>query len=62
MHFIRKDFLTFNDTLYYIMRIIREEDKPIVDTWKDYLQADIVLKKENLFYFLRSVPDLEIIP
>lgn len=62
MHFIRKDFLTFNDTLYYIMRIIREEDKPIVDTWKEYLQADIVLKKENLFYFLRSVPDLEIIP
>ena len=62
MHFIRKDFLTFNDTLYYIMRIIKEEDKPIVDTWKEYLQADIVLKKENLFYFLRSVPDLDIIP
>jgi len=62
MHFVRKEFLTFNDTLYYIMRIIREEDKPIVDTWKEYLQADIVLKKENLFYFLRSVPDLEIIP
>jgi hypothetical protein len=44
------------------MRIIREEERPIVDTWKEYLQADIVLKKENLFYFLRSVPDLEIIP
>jgi hypothetical protein len=62
MHFIRKDFLTFNDTLYYIMRIIKEEERPVVDTWKEYLQADIVLKKENLFYFLRSVPDLEIIP
>ena len=62
MHFIRKEFLTFNDTLYYIMRIVREEERPLVDTWKEYLQADIVLKKENLFYFLRSVPDLEIIP
>lgn len=62
MHFIRKEFLTFNDTLYYIMRIIKEEDRPIVDNWKEYLQADIVLKKQNLFYFLRSVPDLEIIP
>jgi hypothetical protein len=62
MHFIRKEFLTFNDTLYYIMRIIKEEDQPIVDNWKEYLQADIVLKKQNLFYFLRSVPDLEIIP
>jgi hypothetical protein len=62
MHFIRKEFLTFNDTLYYIMRIIKEEDNPIVDNLKEYLQADIVLKKQNLFYFLRSVPDLEIIP
>lgn len=62
MHFIRKEFLTFNDSLYYIMRIIKEEDQPIVDNWKEYLQADIVLKKQNLFYFLRSVPDLEIIP
>jgi len=62
MHFIRKEFLTFNDTLYYIMRIVKEEDQPIVDNWKEYLQADIVLKKQNLFYFLRSVPDLEIIP
>ena len=62
MHFIRKEFLTFNDTLYYIMRIVKEEDRPIVDNWKEYLQADIVLKKQNLFYFLRSVPDLEIIP
>ena len=62
MHFIRKEFLTFNDTLYYIMRIVKEEDRPIVDNLKEYLQADIVLKKQNLFYFLRSVPDLEIIP
>lgn len=62
MHFIRKEFLNFNDNLYYIMRIIKEEDKPIVDNWKEYLQADIVLKKQNLFYFLRSVPDLDIIP
>jgi hypothetical protein len=62
MHFIRKEFLTFNDTLYYIIRIIKEEDNPIVDNLKEYLQADIVLKKQNLFYFLRSVPDLEIIP
>ena len=62
MHFIRKEFLTFNDSLYYIMRIVKEEDRPIVDNLKEYLQADIVLKKQNLFYFLRSVPDLEIIP
>ena len=62
MHFIRKEFIEFNNTLYYIVKIIREDDKPIIDTFKEYLQADIVLKKEGKFYFLRSVPELEIIP
>jgi len=61
MHFIKKEFITFNNTLYYIMRIIREDDKPIVENLKEYLQADIVLKKEDKFFFLRSIPDIEII-
>ena len=61
MHFIRKDFITFQDKLYYIVKIVREDDKPIVDNLKEYLQADIVLKKEEKFYFLRNIPDIEII-
>ena len=62
MHFIRKEFIEFNNTLYYIVKIIREDDKPIIDAFKEYLQSDMVLKKEGKFYFLRSVPELEIIP
>lgn len=61
MHFIRKEFITFNNTLYYIVKIIRIDDNPIVENLKEYLQADIVLKKEDKFFFLRSIPDLEII-
>ena len=61
MHFIRKDFITFQDKLYYIVKIVREDDKPIVDNLKEYLQADIVLKKEEKFYFLRNIPDIDII-
>ena len=61
MHFIRKDFITFQDKLYYIVKIVREDDKPIVDNLKEYLQADIVLKKEEKFFFLRNIPDIEII-
>jgi hypothetical protein len=61
MYFIRKEFIEFNNTLYYIVKTIREDDKPIVDNLKEYLQSDIVLKKEDRFYFLRSVPELEII-
>jgi hypothetical protein len=61
MHFIKKDFITFNNTLYYIVKIVRVDDNPIVENLKEYLQADIVLKKEDKFFFLRSIPDLEII-
>jgi hypothetical protein len=61
MHFIKKEFITFNNTLYYIVKIVRIEDNPIVENLKEYLQADIVLKRENKFFFLRSIPDLEII-
>lgn len=61
MHFIRKEFITFNNGLYYIVRIIRIDDNPNIESLKEYLQADLVLKKEDKFYFLRSIPDLEII-
>ena len=61
MHFIRKDFISFQDKLYYIVKIVREDDKPIVDNLKEYLKADIVLKKEEKFYFLRNIPDIDII-
>jgi hypothetical protein len=61
MHFIKKEFIEFNNVLYYIVKLVREDDNPIVDSLKEYLQADIVLKKEDKFYFLRSIPDIEII-
>ena len=59
--FIKKEFITFNNTLYYIVEIVRIDDNPIVENLKEYLQADIVLKREDKFFFLRSIPDLEII-
>jgi len=61
MHFIRKEFITFNNSLYYIVKVVRMDENPIVDDLKEYLQADIVLKKEEKFYFLRNIPDIEII-
>jgi hypothetical protein len=61
MHFIKKEFITFNNTLYYIVKIVRIDDNPIVENLKEYLQADIVLKKEDKFFFLRNIPDIEII-
>jgi hypothetical protein len=57
----KNQFLNFQDRLFVIKKILREEDRPIIDTWKEYLCADTVLKKDGQLYFLESVPDLEII-
>lgn len=59
---IRKEFINFQDKLFLVKKIIREEDRPIIDAWKDKVNADTVLRKDGLFYFLEIVPDLEIIP
>lgn len=53
--------IPFNEKLYLVKRIINEEHKPIIDDWKEHLEADIVLKRQNLLYFLQEVVELEII-
>lgn len=59
---MKKDFLHFNDKLYLLKKLVREEHDPIIDTWKEHLRADLVLKKDGLLYFLEEVVELEIIP
>jgi len=57
----KREFLTFQDNLYIIKRILKEEHNPVIDVWKDHLNADIVLRRDGWLYFLELVPDLEII-
>lgn len=62
MFTISKQFIPFNDKLFLVKKIIKEDHLPVVDVWKEHLRADTVLKKEGLLYFLETVDDLEIIP
>lgn len=57
----KNEFLTFQDNLYVIKKIIREDLNPIIDVWKEQLRADVVLRRDGWLYFLELVPDLEII-
>ena len=57
----KNEFLKFQDNLYLIKKVIREDLNPIIDVWKEHLMADIVLRKDGRLYFLELVPDLEII-
>ena len=57
----KNNFLNFQDRLFVIKKILKEDDRPIVEVWKEHLRADTVLKKERLLYFLEEVCELEII-
>lgn len=57
-----KQFLNFNNNLYVIRRLIKEELRPNIDVWKEHLGADTVLRKDGILYFLELVPDLETEP
>lgn len=54
-------FLTFQDNLYIIKKVIHEDLNPNIETWKEHLGTEVVLRKEGDLYFLQLVPDLEII-
>lgn len=59
---LTKQFISLNDKLYLVKKLIKEEHRPIIDVWKEHLQADTVLKKDGILYFVETVVDLEIIP
>lgn len=58
----RNEFLKFQDKLYIVKKKLKEEYKPNVEACKEWLGADLVLRRENILYFIEEVPDLEIIP
>lgn len=58
---MKTEFIKFQDNLYIVKRLLKEEFNPNVEVWKEHLGADIVLKKEGVLYFLELVPELEII-
>lgn len=56
-----RSYVYHNDVMYYVLRVIKEDHKPIIDTWKEYLMCDTVLKKEGVFYFCQKVIEPEVI-
>ena len=54
-------FIDYNQSLYILKRVIKESSRPIIDDWKEHLDADTVLKKDGLFYFLQKVGEAQTI-
>ena len=51
------ELINFEDRLFFVKRIIKEDLKPIVDNWKEALGADTVLRRDGLLYFLEEIKE-----
>ena len=54
-----KEVIQAGDKLYVVLRKVYIAHEPIVETWKEHLNADRVFKKEPYFYFVKDITDLE---
>jgi hypothetical protein len=56
-----KEIITVKDTLYIVKRKIKKDSLPIVETWKEHLNCDIVFQKDEMYYFCQSINEAQII-
>lgn len=61
MFAISKVYLEYSGVMYKVLRTVKEEHRPIVDKWKEHLNADMVLRKEGILYFLEKVEEVQLV-
>jgi hypothetical protein len=61
MFSIPRNFINFQDRLFLVKKVIKEEHNPVVEAWKLLTDSDTVLKKDGILYFLESIPEAEIV-
>jgi hypothetical protein len=57
---MRREFIEIGDELYEVLRKIKEEHGPVIDTWKEHLMADKVFRKDGSLFFCRLVQDANV--
>lgn len=58
---ISTEIIEFQGSLYILKRKIKEKYNPNIEAWKEHLNADTVLRKEENLYFLEKIQEPEII-
>ena len=60
---IIKQVFNFNGTLYILKRTFKETTMPeeLVQEYKKYIGADVVLKKDGIYYFVNTIEEAQIV-
>lgn len=56
-----KSFFEADGILYQVLKTIKEYHNPIIDSWKEHLNADRCFRQGDTLFFVREVPEAEII-
>ena len=54
---LKTEFIEVNGELFEVLRKIKEDQQPVVETWKEHLMADKVFRRDGLLYFCRSIEE-----
>ena len=57
--FFRSEKVTFNDKLFIVVKKIRIDHNPIIETWKEHLGTDTVLKRDGYYWFCEEIPSID---
>ena len=57
--FFRSQKVTFNDKLFIVVRKIKIDRNPIIDVWKEHLNAHTVLKRDGYYWFCEEIPSID---
>lgn len=54
-----KEVISVSDKLYEVLRKVKISHNPIVQTWKEHLNASIVFKRDPYYYFCDEIKEVE---
>jgi hypothetical protein len=61
MFTLSKNFIKVGEDLFLVLRTFKEESILNVDLVKEWLSADVIYKREGVYYFCEKIQDLEIL-
>ena len=59
MSFLSRNLIKVNDGLFEVLRTFPEDRVTNVDLVKEWLDSEIVFRKDGLYYFCKTIQEIE---